>query len=234
MSDVKNKGLTEKHKKAVGIVSIILFLAFCFAVSWLIGRPMIQFVSEPEKFRIWVDSHGFWGKIAFIGMVAFQVIIALIPGEPLEIGAGYAFGAVEGTLLCLIGIYLGTVIVFLLVRKFGVKLCEVFFSREKILSLKFLQNKRKSDLIILLLFFLPGTPKDLMTYILGITDIKFSFLLLLTAARIPSVITSTVGGSALGVKKYVLAIIVFGATVLVSVIGILIYKLILAHKNKEN
>ena len=63
---------------------------------------MIEFVSEPEKFRLWVNSHGFFGKIAFVGMVFFQVVLALIPGEPLEIGAGYAFGAVEGTILTVI------------------------------------------------------------------------------------------------------------------------------------
>ena len=49
---------------------------------------MIRFVSEPEKFRLWVDEHGIWGRLAFIGMVIFQIIVAIIPGEPLEIGAG--------------------------------------------------------------------------------------------------------------------------------------------------
>lgn len=64
---------------------------------------MLKFVSEPEKFRAWVDGHGIYGRLAFIGMMVLQVFIAIIPGEPLEIGAGYAFGMWEGTLLCMAG-----------------------------------------------------------------------------------------------------------------------------------
>lgn len=195
---------------------------------------MINFVSEPENFRVWVDSHGFLGKLAFIGMVFFQVVIALVPGEPLEIGAGYAFGAVEGTILSVIGTVLGSITVFLLVRRFGVKLCEVFFSREKILSLRILKNKKRRDILAFLLFFLPGTPKDLVTYFLGLTDVKFSYVLFLSSiARLPSIITSTLGGNALGVQKYATALIVFGITLLVSGIGVLIYrKFIVWRKNK--
>ena len=100
---------------------------------------MMDFFAEPEKFRLWVEDKGFFGKIAFVLMTAFQVVIAFIPGEPLEIGAGYAFGAIEGTILCVIGITLGSLAVFLLVKKFGIRLVEVFFSREKIKSLRFLR-----------------------------------------------------------------------------------------------
>ena len=226
---------TEKQKKIVAIFAFALFLAFCCVVAWFIGRPMVEFVSQPEKFRNWVDSHGFWGKIAFVGMVAFQVIIAFVPGEPLEIGAGYAFGAFEGTLLCLIGITIGSMAVFLLVRRFGVKLIEIFFSREKIMSLKFLQNEKKRKLIIFIAFFLPGTPKDLLTYFVGITDIGLKqFLLTTSLARLPSVITSTLGGNALGTEKYVQAIIVFSVTVAISGAGWLIYNFItLRKKNRQ-
>lgn len=216
--------MTDKTRKILSALSMIAFLAFCIGVGWFIGRPMIQFVSEPERFRAWVDSSGFMGKVYFVLMVTFQVIIALVPGEPLEIGAGYAFGAVEGTILCLIGIALGSLVVFLLVRKFGIKLVEVFFSLEKIKSLKFLQNKKRVAALVFLMFFLPGTPKDLLTYFVGITDIKFShFLIIATFARIPSVITSTIGGSLLGTEKYTFAILVFAVTLVISVIGWIIY-----------
>ena len=110
------ENLTKKQKNIVGIAIFILFLGFCGVVGFVIGKPMIEFVSRPEGFRAWVDSHGIFGRIAFIGMTVFQVVIALVPGEPLEIGAGYAFGAVEGTILCLIGIGLGGVLVLFLVK----------------------------------------------------------------------------------------------------------------------
>lgn len=230
-TEFKHGSFSEKQKKIIGIIVILLFLSFCGAVTWFIGRPMIKFVSEPQRFRAWVDSHGVWGKLAFIGMVWFQVVIALVPGEPLEIGAGYAFGAIEGTLLCAIGITLGSILVFLLVRKFGIKLVEIFFSREKLNQLRILRNTKKRNILIFLVFFLPGTPKDLLTYFVGLTDIKLShFLFVASVARLPSVITSTVGGGALGVSEYLTAIIVFIATFAVSAIGWVIYKIIIKHK----
>lgn len=222
----------EKTKKNVKIISFILVLIFLGLITLIIGEPMIKFVSKPEKFRLWVEDKGFLGKLAFVGMVFFQIILALIPGEPLEIGGGYAFGAVEGTVLTVIGTVLGSITVFWLVKKWGIKLCEVFFERDKLLSLKILKNKRKRNILIFLIFFLPGTPKDLITYFLGLTDIKLSTVLFLSGiARLPSIITSTLGGDALGVKQYTTAILVFAITLAVSGIGFFIYeKIINKHK----
>lgn len=231
----EERHLSKKQKKIISVCALILFLGFSAAVAWFIGKPMISLVSEPEKFRAWVESRGIWSQFIFIGMMVFQVVIALVPGEPLEIGAGYAFGAVEGTILCAVGITLGSLIVFSLVRKFGIKLVEVFFDTGKIKKLKFLQNEKRLDLITFIIFFLPGTPKDLLTYFVGITDIKLSkFLIIASVARLPSVITSTVGGSALGVQEYKFAVIVFGATILISLAGLFIYKKICRHREEKN
>ena len=108
--------ITEKQKKIISIAAFLLFLAFCGVVTWFIGRPMLEFFDDPQKFKDWVDSAGVWGRLGFIAMVFFQVVIALVPGEPLEMGAGYAFGAVEGTALCVIGITLGSLAVFCLLE----------------------------------------------------------------------------------------------------------------------
>ncbi len=230
----KRQEFKEKHKKGVALTSFVLMLLFCGAVTWFIGRPLVDFVSEPEKFRVWVDKSGFFGRIAFIGMVFFQTVIALVPGEPMEIGAGYAFGAVEGALLCLAGMALGSVVVFSLVRKFGIKFVEVFFPFEKIRSLKFLQNERKRNLLIFAVFLLPGTPKDLLTYFAGLTEIKLiHFIVLTSIARIPSVISSTLGGNALNKENYITAITVFAVTLLLSGAGLLIYNKITKHKNQN-
>lgn len=231
----KRENLSLKQKKIISIVIIVLFILFCAYVGWVIGRPMIDFVEEPERFRDWVQEKGFFGKIAFVFMVLFQVVIAFVPGEPLEIGAGYAFGAIEGTILCVTGITLGSLLTFMLVRKLGVRFIEIFFTYDKIKSLKFLQNEKKLGLIIFLIFFIPGTPKDMMTYFVGLTDMKIShYLLLVSAARLPSVITSTVGGDALGGENYLTAIIVFVVTALLSGAGLVGYKLYLRHKEKRN
>lgn len=236
MSIRKSKeNLTLKQKRIIGITAIGLFILFCGIVGWFIGRPMIEFVSTPEKFRIWVQGHGILGDIAFVFMTVFQVIIAFVPGEPLEIGAGYAFGWVRGTVLCILGTALGSLIVFILVRKLGIRLVEVFFSYEKIKGLKFLQNRKKVGIIVFLLFFLPGTPKDLITYFIGLTDIKFSyFIFLVSIARLPSIVTSTIGGSALGTQKYNMAILVFAITLIVSICGWFGYNLLTKFKDRRD
>ncbi len=226
---------TKRWKKVFGIIIVLAFIAFTVVIFFCIGKPLMQFVSEPSKFRLWVDQHGIWSRLAFIGMIAFQIIIAIIPGEPFEIGAGYAFGIWEGTLLCLVGSVIGSAIVYLFVRYCGIKAIELFFPKEKIMSLKFLQNTKKLNLIAFIIFLIPGTPKDILTYFIGLTPMKLSVWLLITAtARIPSVITSTIGGDALGMENYKFAIIVFIITAVISIAGILIYRYIQKRLDKKH
>lgn len=228
--------MTDKKKKIIVSVCIAAVVLLMAAIAYYVGKPMIKFVSEPERFRSWVDSHGIWGRLAFLGMTMLQVIVAVIPGEPMELVAGYAFGSIEGTLLCIIGATLGGIPVFILVRKFGMKVVEVFFSKEKTDSLKFLKSSPKRDLWIFILFLIPGTPKDLLNYFVGLTDMKMSkWLLISLVARIPSIVTSTIGGDALGMKNYTFAIVVFAVTLAVSGAGILIYRRICRrHEAKQS
>ncbi|MBP3706746.1 MAG: GNAT family N-acetyltransferase [Clostridia bacterium] len=222
-----------KHKKIFTTVILILFVLFAILLCILIGKPIIQFVDEPEKFQQWVDKSGIWGRIIFLGIVIVQVVLAIIPGEPIEIGAGYAFGAIEGSLLCIIGMAAGSMLVFALVRTIGVRLIELFFSIEKIRSLKFLQKTRRLNVIVFVLFFLPGTPKDLIAYFVGLTNMKWQVWAFISIfARIPSIITSTIGGNALGVKKYTDAIIVFAITIIISGIGAFLYRIICKKRNE--
>lgn len=223
-----------KRKQAVALVCLGLAVVVMVAIFWFVGRPMLQFVSQPDQFREWVDSHGLWGRLAFVGMMMFQVFVAIIPGEPLEIGAGYAFGVLEGTLLCVLATSLSGTLIFLIVKKFGMKFVTLFVSEEKIHSLKFLQNTRRLDLIAFLLFFIPGTPKDVLTYIVGLTPMRLStWIFITTVARLPSVITSTVGGNALGTQEYLFAVIVFAATAVISGVGVLVYRKITQHHQKK-
>ena len=221
----EHRHLTIAQKRWFAGIGLALFLVLSGLVCWFAGRPLIRFAQSPELFRAWVDEQGIWAPGLFVGMVVLQVIVAIIPGEPLEIAAGYTFGIVEGTLLCLAGSVLGSLIVFLFVRRFGIRAVEVFFPREKLLSLKFIQNSRRLNLLVFILFFIPGTPKDIMTYFVPFTPMKLSTWLLISAtARIPSIITSAIGGDALGLQNYLFAIIAFAATLTLSLGGVLLYR----------
>ena len=133
-------------KKSTKVIALIMLLAvLCvFALVFIyVGRPLIEFLDKPEEFREWINGFGIWSRLIFIGIVFLQVTVAVIPGEPFEIAAGYTFGSIEGTLLCIIGMTISGVLIFALVRKYGVKFVELFFSTEKINSLKFLNDSKK-------------------------------------------------------------------------------------------
>ena len=104
-------------------------------------------------------------EILMIVLIAAQIFLAFLPGEPLELAAGFLFGSVGGTLLCLVGSLLGTALVYLLVQRYGKRLVTVFFKQEQLNEFTGVLKKRNSMLWIFLLFLINGTPKDINTYV---------------------------------------------------------------------
>ena len=217
--------MTEKQRKFAYLLAVCICVAFCVLVGWYIGVPMVRMARDPDLFQAWVDKSGIWGRLLFVGMVFLQVIVALIPGEPLELAAGYAFGAVEGTILSMIGIVLGSWVIFSTVRRLGPKFVEVFFPEREMKRLSFLRNPQKARVLAFILMTIPGTPKDLLSYFAGLTPLTLrQWLGIVVIARIPSLVTSTVSGGAAGEENYVLASIMLVITLLCSGIGILYYR----------
>ncbi len=209
---------------SLAVVALLVVLLTLFVSNWL--RSFSQ-----EDFREYVRSYGALGPLMLLGLQILQVFIALIPGEIVESAAGYVFGPWLGTAICYLGICMASSLIFALTRRYGVKLVEVFVSREKINELRFLNTEQKRNMLIFLVFFIPGTPKDLMTYFVGLTDIRLrTFLLLSMVARIPSVISSTFGGHLLGQERYIGAVILYGITGLLSIAGMLGYNSYLKKK----
>ncbi len=214
-----------RHRRIVSLTVTAIVVIFSLVIAYFVGRPLIKTARDPQLFREWIESCGWWGKFAMIGIMMLQVVVAVIPGEPFELGAGYAFGAWEGALLCLIGAALASALIMFVVGKFGVKVVELFFSKDKIKSLSFMMNSKKLNLLTFILFLIPGTPKDLMVYLIGITPMKIrTFMWISTIARIPSVVSSTLTGSMLGAQKYWLAVVTYGITIIVSLLCIWWYR----------
>lgn len=202
---------------SLAVVALLAVLLTLFISGWL--RSFSK-----DDFREYIRSFGALGPLVLLGLQILQVFIALIPGEIVETAAGYVLGPWLGTAVCYLGIAVASSLIFTLTRRYGVKLVEVFVSREKINELRFLNTAQKRNMLIFLIFFIPGTPKDLLTYFVGLTDIRLrTFLLLSMVARVPSVISSTFGGYLLGEEKYWGAVILYGITGLLSILGMIVY-----------
>ena len=219
----------ERRRKILAGISLAVVVLLVVFVTLFVSRWLSSF--SREDFRDYVRSFGALAPAVMLGLQILQVFIALIPGELVESAAGFILGPWLGTLVCYLGIALASALILTLTRRYGVKLVEVFISREKINELRFLSTEQKRNALIFLLFFIPGTPKDLLTYFVGLTDIKLgTFLLLSMVARIPSVLTSTFGGHLLGEERYIGAVILYGVTGLLSLLGLMGYNRYLKKK----
>lgn len=223
LSDDKRERRQQIAVIATTSVIIIAFIA-CYIKF---GSALIEFVSDADRFKEWLESFGGLGQVIFVAVRALQTVVKIIPAEPLEIGSGYAFGVWGGLLYCMLGTEIGSFIIVVLTKIFGMKAVNLFVSEEKINSLGFLQNKEKLSVSLFIIYLIPGTPKDIITYLIGVTDYNiWKFLLLTGIARIPSIITSTVCGAALGERNYVLSIGVFVGTAILGLVGVKIYSVV--------
>ena len=235
LSDTTLKETKHYSKKVSAIVLTSFSVLSCILA--ILGVIFLKSnFSDTDAFKAFVDENYILSMILLIIICAVQVIIALIPGELVEIAAGYAFGALPGALICLVGITLGSICVILLARKLGRKFVESIYPREKIDSLPILNDPKKRNTFTALLFLIPGTPKDLITYIVGITEMSIPlYILIATIARFPSIIISTIGGDALGDSRFLYAAIAFIISAAVSLAGYLVYiKISQNHKKTKN
>ena len=162
-----------------------------------------------------------------LGLELAQILMPIIPGEPIEILAGMCYGTLGGFVFITISVLLITTFIFFMVRKFGRDFLYTMISKEKIDKIensKLFKNPKKIEYIMLILFFIPGTPKDLLTYIAGILPINpLRFILISTLARFPSTISSTIAGSTLvegnwyiGIEMYVIIFVIVGIIMLLA------------------
>ncbi len=226
MEEKKNS----KKQIIVTVVVIVVFVAICL----LIAKPLVGTVSDPEAFREQIASKGIWGILTFMALNITQVIFAVIPGGPFEIAAGYAFGPLLGILVCEVAITLGSVLVFLAVRKIGTKFTDYFISLDKLESVSFIHDTKNLTLVLLLIFFIPGSPKDLLTYAVGFTKLPLkNWIFINLVGRLPAITLSVLSGSALGSKQGHIAIILWGVLLVTYVIGLLVYRSYTKKKNNK-
>lgn len=158
-----------------------------------------------------------------IGINMIQVVLAFLPGEPIELASGYAFGFWEGTALCLVASALATSLVYWAVHRWGWRIVGLFFDRSMLDRFSWLRDERRLELVMFIVFLIPGTPKDFLTYFAGLTRARFlPVLLITTVGRIPSIVTSTVAASSFGSGNYLVTGISLAVAVVLALAGVLV------------
>ncbi len=223
--------------KIIRIIIATLIIAILSVFLWKLA-PFIKNLSSTEgqiAFKDKIDSMGISGIFLLLGLQILQILLVILPGEPFEVLAGMCYGAWGGCLFITASVFITTTIIFFTVRKLGHKYLYNFFKKEKvdkIMQSKLLKNPTNLEIMLCILFFLPGTPKDLFVYIGGLLPIKpLRFILIATLVRFPSVITSTMVGANISNGNWGISLLIYAITFIVAMI--FIYIVSLKDKNKE-
>lgn len=220
----------EKRPQKKQIVRFVIIAALLLALmitATILLMPYIRKLADPAtraQFKEWVTSLGALGYLVIIAIQIAQIVIAFIPGEIVEILAGVMYGGFGGLFVCLIGCVIASSGIFYLSKKLGAKFTQRFFTKDNLDKYAYLRDSKKLEFVVFVLFLLPGTPKDMLTYVAGTTPMRLAqFLLISTFARIPSIVSSTFIGSSLLRNNWPMTILIFSVTAILGILGI-IYK----------
>lgn len=202
-----NKGKVTQLIIKISLLSILMILGIFLAIKY--APDFIALASKPDDLKNLLSSYGGLGILIFIIIQIVQVIIAFLPGELTQLAGGYIYGTVLGTFYSMTGITLGSIIVFFTSRFLGDSLLNLFMSKERFEKLSFLINSPKSEMIMFILFVIPGMPKDSLSYLAGITPVKpMNFLVVSSLARFPALFVSSYVGANLQQGNLTMVIII--------------------------
>jgi len=220
------EGKQVKNKRIKLAVYIILIAAFIGAIAYLgirLGPEITALAKEPKELAGILNSYGWKGVLVFIGIQMLQVVVAAIPGEFVQIAGGYIYGTWLGTLYSLTGIVLGSVLVFFIARLLGYPVVRLFVSSKQLEKYDFMINSKKTDAAMFVLFLIPGIPKDVLTYIAGITPVRpLKFFAIITIGRLPALFASSYIGSSTEKGNYPVVILLSFAAIILFFAGILL------------
>lgn len=208
------------RKKALTVFILILVSAFFIFIFYKGMGPYLKIFHRPRQIKQWIMSFGKLSFLAYVILQIVQVIVCIVPGEFIQAAGGYIFGTFWGTILSLVGILIGSIITFFIARTFGERLLSKILPQRHFSRIELLINKPKNNIILFVLYLIPGVPKDVLGYVSGITPIKIrEFAIICTVARIPGVLFSTFFGANLYYQNNIILVIVVIIVLLLLVIG---------------
>ena len=212
-----------RRRWIVRIVSLAVFLGLIGLVTVLVypyAKDMGTASGRERMIEMFDRFDTFRSVVIFILIQAVQVIIAVIP--PIQIVGGMMFGWLFGAIFSFTGIMIGTFVIFMLVRTLGRPLVEAFVDKKHLERFKFLQDEEKLIRVLIVLYVIPGVPKDVLSYIVPLTKVdKRDFFMYVMPFRIPAVLLSTVFGHSMISGSYVLTFVLVGVFILIAVLGVI-------------
>lgn len=178
------------------IAFFVLMAVVCVAIA-----PLILELTEPggvEQVVQDVRNAGPGGVLILLGMQFLQVVVAFIPGEVVQVAAGMMYGPWGGAAVVLVGCVISSAFVFFIVHKLGAPFVRAMIPEKWMGKLEDFEETDKLDVMVFVLFLIPGLPKDVFTYLVPLTDMSMrNFLVLSTVGRIPGILMSTLAADGL-------------------------------------
>jgi len=169
------------------VIGVVAYLLYAFGI--------IDLLLHKHRMLEYIRRHRAYSAFIFIGLQAIQVVAAPVPGEVTGFVGGLFFGPVWGILFSTIGLTIGSWLAFILARLVGRPLVEVFVNPETIRRYDYVM-KHKGMFLAFLMFLIPGFPKDLLCYILGLGHMgQRDFLVVSTTGRLLGTTLLTIGGT---------------------------------------
>lgn len=161
----------ELIKNGFNVLNILGILLTIFVLYWAMKENL--FTSE-TALRDLLSTLGTAAPFGFIFIQIIQTVIPIIPGALTIPMGSMIFGFWYGFLLNFIGIMIGSIINFLLARKFGRPFVEVILGEEKFTQYsKKLENKGRFEKWFIFGMFFPFSPADLLCYFAGLSTLSF-------------------------------------------------------------
>ncbi|EGL82412.1 SNARE associated protein [Caldalkalibacillus thermarum TA2.A1] len=153
------------------ILKALLIFMLIIVLIWINHRYLNW---KPLTIREWMTSFGWYAPLVFILLFTIRPLL-LFPSSILTIAAGLAFGPFLGTLYSLIGLMISAVIAFGVARKLGKEIVQKRWTgRFRTLEIQLEQN---GFFYVLVLRLIPFINFDLISYLAGISKVRFrSFL----------------------------------------------------------
>jgi uncharacterized membrane protein YdjX (TVP38/TMEM64 family) len=202
----------------------LIFMATLIIIALILGYKYRQYMcmlKNPEEFKNFIVSFGYYGIFVFVLSQFLQVAIFFIPGEIVQVAGGWIYGTLGATILSLIGIIIGSMFLFLLSRKYGRPFVEKFIPEKQLESIETVLSSKRLNLIVFLIYLLPGMPKDAIIFVCGISKISLKeFLIYSILGRIPTLALSCyLGSNMLSCNKILLFFMIL-VIVIIFLIGV--------------